>query len=99
MRETVQILPMEDHAYAVDVREGDLTTHHRVIVDDRFLEDLGLIDPDEEELVRQTFEYLLENELVTEIDREFTLSHLADDDEEYVAELRARLSGISTHGS
>lgn len=92
MSDDIHILPMSDHVYAVDLHASEATTNHRVTVDDRFRDDLGVIDLDEQLVVRESFHFLLDHEPATSIAPEFTLSELADSHPDYVPELRARIT-------
>jgi hypothetical protein len=91
METDIQLLPMGPGEYAVTVTEGDVTAHHRVTVPEELVEELGP-DVDEETLVRESFEFLLENEPVTSIEHEFSLDRISDFFPSYVDELRTRLS-------
>jgi hypothetical protein len=93
MSEKIRIQPLADHDFAVDVTEGTTHTRHRVIVPTELLDDLGLIDADEQRVVRESFEFLLEREPATSIYDEFPLDTVASQFPEFAEELRARLAG------
>jgi hypothetical protein len=92
MSEKIQIQPMAEHEYAVDVTEGTTHTRHRVIVPPDLLDDLGLVDVDEKRVVHESFEFLLEREPATSIYDEFPLDTVASRFPEFADELRTRLS-------
>jgi hypothetical protein len=88
----IDITPMEDGAYGVQVSEGEATTSHRVRVPEAMLDDLGLGGADREAVVRESFVFLLEREPATSILEDFDLDRIAHYFPEYYDELRARLS-------
>jgi hypothetical protein len=93
----IDVRHLGPHHFAVSVKESQGTPrlHHEVIVDDRFLDDFGLIDPDqaqEEDLVRQAVEFLLDREPATSMDHSFSLSDLGDQFPDFFDEMRARES-------
>lgn len=89
---SITVRPMGHGRYAVDVREGAITTHHKVSVPDGLLDDIGLVGADDEALVRETFAYLLDREPVTAIGRDFPIEQAARRHEDFWDELRARLT-------
>jgi hypothetical protein len=93
----IDVRHLGPHHFAVTVQESQGTPRldHEVIVDDRFLDDFGLIDPDraqEEDLVRQAVQFLLDREPATSMDHSFSLSHLGDRFPDFFEEMRARES-------
>jgi hypothetical protein len=102
MSETIEILGMGPHEYAVTVNAGPAQTRHRVTVPPAFVSELGLAaaETDDEELnapeveervVRESFAFLLEREPATSIMREFSLDVIGRFFPEYVREMRTRL--------
>jgi hypothetical protein len=97
---TITVRPIGDHQYGVQVREGDLTTSHRVTVPQDMLDEWGMLeagaDDDEgtveERIVRESFAFLLEREPATSILDEFSLSVIPRYFPEYSEELARRLS-------
>jgi hypothetical protein len=87
----IDIKPMGPHEYAVVVTEGQDTTHHKVRVTEQLVDDLGVVDLDEANLVRQSFEFLLEREPGDAILREFDLAVISRYFGDYLPEMRARL--------
>ena len=88
--------------YAVQVSEDSphgnapsaLSTNHLIRVDDQVLDDLGIINPDqsdEEQLVRESVEFLLERETATAIADTFDLSDLTAKYRDYLSEVATRL--------
>ena len=88
----ISVTPMGPHEFGVEVTEGDTTTSHRVSVPETLLDAWGLVDVDEEAVVRESFAFLLEREPVTSILPEFELSVISRYFPEYDEELPARLS-------
>jgi hypothetical protein len=87
---------MERGRFGVQVREGDQTTSHQVVVPPGMVDDLGLTDVDPETLVRESFSFLLEREPATSIMPEFALSDIAKFFNDYYDELRRRLGSAFT---
>ena len=93
MSEKIRIQALAPHEYAVDVTEGATHTRHRVVVPVELLDDLGLIDVDEERVVRESIEFLLDREPATSIYDEFPLDTVASRFPDFADELRTRLAG------
>jgi hypothetical protein len=101
--ETIEILDMGPHEFAVTVNHGHQQTRHRVTVPQGLLDEVGLApvveDSDrekglretEERLVRESFAFLLEREPATSIMREFGLDVIGRFFPEYVPAMRTRL--------
>ncbi len=87
----IRITPAGPHEFGVEVTEGEETTSHRVIVPQALLEGWGLEDEDSEEVVRESFAFLLEREPATSILPEFSLAIISRYFPEYVDELPDRL--------
>jgi hypothetical protein len=92
MSEKIEVRPLAEHEYAVDVTEGTTHTHHRVVVPPELLDDLGLVDVDEQRVVRESIEFLLDREPATSIYEEFPLDTVASRFPDFGDELRARLA-------
>lgn len=69
----IAVTAMGPGHFGVQVTEGATTTSHRVSVPEGLLEDLGLPGADEEEFVRQSFEFLLAREPAGSILSSFSL--------------------------
>ena len=90
---TIDVTPLDDHAYDVQVTDGGETTSHRVTVPAELLEDWGLAAGDEEAVVRESFAFLLEREPPGSIMSEFSLSVISRYFPEYGDELPGRVRG------
>ncbi len=88
----ISVTAMGPGQFGVQVREGDTTTSHQVTVPDDLIDELGLPDVDQEELVEESFAFLLEREPATSILEEFPLTTISRYFPEYPDELRSRLS-------
>lgn len=88
----VEVTPMGPGEYGVQVREGDVETSHKVTVPASLVDELQVADGEEENLVRESFAFLLEREPATSILREFALPTISDYFPEYLDELRSRLA-------
>ncbi|HEX2064269.1 MAG TPA: hypothetical protein VHE80_07585 [Acidimicrobiales bacterium] len=88
----ITVTAMGPGQFGVQVQEGDTTTSHQVTVPDELIEELGLPDVDQEELVEESFAFLLEREPATSILEEFPLTTISRYFPEYPDELRSRLS-------
>ena len=93
MRQQIAITHMTEHEYGVTVTEGDHSTHHQVRVPERLHDDLGLVGLDEEELVRESFHFLLEREPADAILSDFDLDVISRYFPDYESEIRTRLGG------
>ena len=87
------VTPLEPGRFSVEVSDGAMSTAHRVVVPDDFLEDLGLAGIDPGEVVRESFGFLLDREPATSILREFSLDQISRYFPEYYDELRTRIGG------
>lgn len=91
MSQEIDVRPMGPQEYAVRLTEGSDTTHHRVVVPQSLLEEL-LIDPDDaEQLVRESFHFLLERVHADDVSDDVNLGELIDEHEDYLPEMRGRL--------
>jgi hypothetical protein len=89
----IRLQPAGQHDYGVTVVEGDIVTDHKVRVTEDFLDALALPDADEEQVVRETIDFLLERKKSTELYEEFDLDTIIDQyPDDYLDELRVRLS-------
>lgn len=87
----VTITRLEGNHFEVEVRQGSTTTRHRVQVPAHIADEPGLDEVDHEELVRESFAFLLEREPATSILPEFGLDVIARYFPEYPDEIRKRL--------
>jgi hypothetical protein len=81
------------HEFGVEVTEGNETTSHKVIVPPSLLEDWGLEETDSENVIRESFAFLMEREPATSILPEFSLAIISRYYPEYKDELPERLGG------
>lgn len=93
MSERVRIQRLGPFEFGAEVHEGQDTTHHKATLSQDFLDDLLVPDADPEEVVAETVRYLLDSEPGVAIPHDLSLDHLANHDHDYLAELRARLTG------
>ena len=70
---------------------GDVGTSHVVTVPDRFLEELG-VQAEPDQVVRESFAFLLDREPATSILKEFELPVISEYFGDYLDELRRRLT-------
>ncbi|MGI8984798.1 MAG: hypothetical protein ACR2HM_09755 [Acidimicrobiales bacterium] len=91
----IRITPAGPNEFGVEVTAGSDTTSHRVIVPPTLLADWGLADEDCEEVVRESFAFLLEREPATSILPEFSLAIISRYYPEYHHELPDRLAKLS----
>ena len=87
----ITVRALDENTYAVELREGDTTTNHRVTVPPDMVEDLGLGAVDLEVLVRESMAFLLEREPPTSVLQEFSLSDIQGYFSEYYDELARRV--------
>jgi hypothetical protein len=80
----------DDDTFHVEVRDGASTTSHTVTVPDDLPRAIGWADAGRDELVRTSFEFLLEREPATSILRRFSLDVIADYFPEYPREMARR---------
>ena len=89
---TMRVLPMAPGEFGVEVTEGHEVTGHKVRLPPAFLDDLLLTEVDEEQIVRETFDFLLEREPATSILAEFSLDDVSRYFPEFPEELQRRLA-------
>jgi len=87
----IHITPAGRHEFVVEVTEGKETTSHKVIVPPSMLNDWGLEETDSENVVRESFAFLMEREPATSILPEFSLAIISRYYHEYKDELPERL--------
>lgn len=69
----IEVERVDDNSFEVTVSKGKGTTRHVVAVDDEYYEDLTGGEITKEELVRRSFEFLLDHEPKESILSEFDL--------------------------
>ena len=87
----IDVEPAGEGRYRVNVRDGSTSTTHLVGAGAGVLERLGVGHADPEQVVRESFVFLLEREPASSILREFSLDVIARYFPEYPGELPARL--------
>ena len=87
----IHITQSGPHEFGVEVTEGTETTSHKVIVPPSLLDDWGLEETDSENVVRESFAFLLEREPASSILPEFSLAIISRYYHEYKVELPKRL--------
>lgn len=93
MEQQIEIKRITEHEYGVTVTEGDHSTHHKVRVPETLRDELGIVDLDEDELVKESFHFLLEREPADSILGSFDLDVISRYFPDYVPEIRTRLTG------
>ena len=91
----ISITPAGPHEFGVEVTEGSETTSHKVIVPPALLEDWGLEESDSEDVVRESFAFLMEREPASSILPEFSLAIISRYYPEYKDELPERLEQLA----
>jgi hypothetical protein len=87
----IKITAAGPHEFGVEVVDGGETTSLRVIVPPSLLAGWSMEDADEEEVVRESFAFLLEREPAGSILPEFSLAIISRYFPEYGREVPARL--------
>ncbi|MDP9393093.1 MAG: hypothetical protein M3Q27_02010 [Actinomycetota bacterium] len=91
MEQRIHVLPMGPHEFAVTVSEGAVTVNRKVTVSEQFVDDIGLWEPDEQQMVQESIAFLLEREPVSSIPDVVDLGDLANDYDDYVIDLKTRM--------
>jgi hypothetical protein len=90
----IRITPAGPHEFGVEVTEGSETTSHKVIVPPSLLDDWGLEEADGEDVVRESFAFLMEREPASSILPEFSLAIISRYYHDYKDELPERLKQL-----
>lgn len=91
----IRITPAGPHQFGVEVTEGSETTSHTVIVPRSLLDDWGLEETDSEDVIRESFAFLMEREPASSILPEFSLAIIPRYYPEYKDELPERLENLA----
>lgn len=86
----ITVEAQQDGTFEVEVRANRGLTNHRVSVPEGLARSLGCEHLETEELVRISFEFLLEREPPSSILRRFSLEVIGDYFPEYRGEMRSR---------
>jgi hypothetical protein len=89
---TLRVVSMAPGEFGVEVEEGNEVSGHKVRLPPAFLDDLLLRGVDEEQIVRETMDFLLEREPATSILPEFSLEDVTRYFPEFPEELQRRLA-------
>ncbi|HLG92363.1 MAG TPA: hypothetical protein VKY15_05210 [Acidimicrobiales bacterium] len=89
----LQVTRQGPGTYAVEVEQSGQRTTHRVRVPEGLAATLGAEDVAEEELVAESFRFLLEREPATSILPSFSLDAISRYFSDYPEEMARRLSG------
>jgi len=87
----IEITSRGEREFEVQLRGDDGGTSHHVTVPEELMEDLGVSDEQLEDLVRESFEFLLEREPASAIMSEFSLDVIERYFPEYRREIPKRL--------
>jgi hypothetical protein len=88
----LSVLALGPERYAVEVREGDVVTTHKIAVHAAVLDDIGLQDADPARVARETVEFLLERETAAGLWEDFPIEQVATRYPAFYDELVARLT-------
>ncbi len=83
----------ENREFSVEVNEGGTSSHHSVTVEDDDYQQLAPEDVSHQELVAESFRFLLEREPKSSILSSFDLTVIGNYFPEYEDEIRERLQG------
>jgi hypothetical protein len=87
----IDITEMGPNEYGVEVEEGHERTGHLVTMSDELVDDLGLLDVQPAQVVRESIGFLLDREPAAALGPEFSLDAVAARYPDYFDELRHRL--------
>ncbi len=93
MRATIEVELLQAGEYRVTIIEGDGRTSHTVTAEPDYAAELTAGNATTEDLLRHSFEFLLEREPKESILRRFDLSLIGHYFPEYEREIRSRLAG------
>ena len=91
----VTVIAQTDDTYKVEVRRHGTVTSHIVIVPAGFPATVGCENVAPEELIRSSFEFLLDHEPATSILRRFSLDQITDYFADYPIEIGQRLQELT----
>ncbi|MDQ4131165.1 MAG: hypothetical protein M3133_09305 [Actinomycetota bacterium] len=90
---SIEVVPIGSAEFRVEVTDDAGTSVHEVTVPSGYVEELGIEDTALQDLVRESFRFLLEREPKDSILQEFELSTIESYFSEYPDEIRRRLQG------
>jgi hypothetical protein len=84
--------PLGPGHFGAEVHEGNLITHHEVVVDPNLLDDMALLDVDHRLVAEETVAFLLERRTSAELPERISIRDVDRLEPTYRDELTARLS-------
>ncbi len=90
---SIEVIPMGSGEFQVEVHDDAGQSTHSVVVPEGYMEQLGVQDAAMQDLVRESFRFLLEREPKESIQGEFELSTIVDYFPEYPEEIKDRVGG------
>ncbi len=88
---SIEVIAMGSGEFQVEVHDDAGQSTHRVVVPEGYMGELGVEDVAMQDLVRESFRFLLEREPKESIQREFELPTIADFFPEYPEEIKDRV--------
>ena len=92
---TISIVAETNDTFKVEVRTHGTVTSHKVTIPTGFPTAVGCANVAPEELIRSSFEFLLEHEPATSILRRFSLDQISDYFADYPVEIGRRFEQLS----
>ena len=92
---TISVVAETNDTFRVEVHAHDTVTSHTVTIPTGFPTTVGCANVAPEQLIRSSFEFLLEHEPATSILRRFSLDQIGDYFADYPAEIGRRLQQLS----
>jgi hypothetical protein len=83
--------PLQPGHVGAEIHEGDLVTHHEVVIDEHLLDDLDLFDADPVAVAEATVGFLLERRSAAELPERISIRDVDRMQPDYRWELTARL--------
>ncbi len=88
---SIEVVPIGSAEFRVEVTDDAGTSVHQVTVPEGYVEELGVEDTSLQDLVRESFRFLLDREPKDSILQEFELSTIENYFSDYPEEIRRRL--------
>lgn len=89
---SIEVIPVGSGEFQVEVHDDSGQSTHRVVVPESYMERLGVADATMQDLVRESFRFLLEREPKEQIQGEFELPTISDFFPEYPEEIKERVA-------
>lgn len=90
---SIEVIPIGSGEFQVEVHDDAGQSTHRVVVPEGYMQRLGVENASMQDLVRESFRFLLEREPKESIQGEFELATIADFFPEYPEEITERVGG------